>query len=176
MKKLLIGVILLTMLCSGSAQQPDNITVELEFDPSNAYIDGQPYGDTTIINAPSFGYVSTSQPLGIVSYNEDPLRAGFIDSEGYYITQKSGEFLLPFTSGGPESIEDRQNIVENGDLVSRLNPSFSFGLGAERVIRVSYHFSYTVSEIIGTETGIEEILVRNRIHSGNQTELVLKTS
>lgn len=175
MKKLLIGFLIM-MAGTATAQQPDNITVSLEFGPSNAYIDGQPYDSTKIITAPSFGYVSSSQPLGVVSYNEDPLRAGFIESEEYYITQKSGEFLLPFTEDGPSTIEDRSELIQDGEFTDRLNPSFSFGLGAERIIRVSYHFTYTVSEIVGPETGIDEVLVRNRIHTGNQTELVLKTS
>lgn len=174
-KKLLIGLVVL-LIGPGAAQQPDNITVSLDFSPSNAFIDGQSYENTKIINAPSFGYVSSSQPVGVVSYNEDPLRAGFIDSEEYYITQKSSEFLVPFTEGGPSAIEDREGLIQNGKLMDKLNPSFSFGLGSERIIRVSYHFTYTVAEIVGPETGIDEVLVRNRIHTGNQTELVLKTS
>ncbi|WEL19963.1 hypothetical protein [Candidatus Nanohalococcus occultus] len=176
MRKTLAALILICMISPGISQEPDNITVELEFSPSNAYMEGQSYENTQVLTAPSFGYVSSSQPLGLVSYNEDPLRIGFIDSERYYITQKTGEFLIPFTRNGAGAIEDRRELIESGELLTRLNPSIGFPLGAERVIRVSYHFTYKVSEIVGPKTGIEEILVRNSIHAGNQTELTLRTS
>lgn len=174
-----LALVLLLIVPLGAAQQPENVTVELEFGPSNAYIDGQEYENTEITRDPSSEYISTGQPLGIVSYGEIPLAIGFVDSERYYVTQNisrnSTEFLLPFTSDGPNSIERRRTMVQNGELMNQLNPAFSFSIGAERIIRVSYPFGYRVAEFIGPETGIEEILVRNRIHSGNQTELTLRT-
>lgn len=174
-----LAFVLLLMVPLGAGQQFDNVTIELEFSPSNAYIDGQEYNNSYVTRDPSSEYISTSQPLGIVSYGEIPMEIGFVDSERYYITQNisqnSTEFLLPSTSDGPNSIERRRTLVQNGELMNQLNPAFSFSIGAERIIRVSYPFGYKVAEFIGPETGIEEILVRNRIHSGNETKLTLRT-
>lgn len=187
MKKLLvISIISISLLSAVSAQTKDedeeveNITLRMDFgdtDISKVIIDGTEYSsDDTTVNSFDFGYIVNASPLGIVSHSGDPIKAKFDKSEDVIsLTQEKGDFFVPNTQGGSEVIEERQDLIQAREFMQTIDPSFGFTLGAERIIRVSYEFPYEVHEVKGPSNGIQKMLVQNRIHPGNETQLVLDT-
>ncbi|MFB6245297.1 MAG: hypothetical protein ABEJ03_03025 [Candidatus Nanohaloarchaea archaeon] len=171
-------VALAALALVGPAAAQTNVTLEMELDTGSAYIDSQEVTTSTVDNDLSFGYASTDQPVGVISYYGAPVQAKFSDGESLSLTsnlsETGSEFVVPNTRGGVSAIEDRRSSLQEHRLLSKINPSISFQIGADRLIRVSYDIPYEVHSFNGSKTGIDDLLIRNRIHSGSQTELILK--
>jgi len=156
----------------------ENITLQMEFAtsaPDKITIDGTEWDSSQTDYSLSYGYIVNASPVGIVSYDGEPIQASFESGESISLTQERGEFLVPNTRGGNEVVEARQNLVQSRSFMSEINPSFGFTLEAERIIRVSYKYPYKVHEVRGPSNGIQTMLIQNRIHSGGETQLVLDT-
>jgi len=128
-------------LC-GFYQEPKNVTLEMEFNLTSSdtvIADGDEIGDEEIFLA-EFPYI-VSEGAGYVSgiVADDMIRMERrIGQENTLVMERSeGEFILPFTSGGSEDIEDRQDSILDSDLISQVSPSFGFYIPEEPKLKVT---------------------------------------
>jgi hypothetical protein len=170
---LLTAITLMTGLSAGAT--PDNVSIELTLDSDQAHIDGASVASDTTRTSFDYPYIVSDQPLGIVSYSEAlavEYSSGSPDS--FKITQRGGTFLIPFTSGGYESIEDEEQDVSNRNLLANIKPSFNFFEPSTPVVNVIYVFEHAISSFEGDRTDIDELSIRNTINNKNYTELKLR--
>lgn len=170
---LILSIILLTGLTV--ADSPDNITLELEFNPEgDVYVDGTsvstPFQDTS----PTFPYIVSAQPLGIVGLSGVQRIEYEGSPEKFSVTQTGGEFLIPFTQGGYQTVEAEEDDILGGTFLQGLEPSFSFFQRESPVVRASYLFEYPIANYSGSKDGIDTITVRNKLNGMNKTELSIQ--
>lgn len=155
---------------------PDNITLELRLDAGKIYSDGSEITSSSYATSSfDYPYIVSGQPIGLVSYS-DALKLSYQNSsyDTFKITQSAGKFLMPFTSNGYQTVEDRQDEVEKRELLNIPNPSFRFSLPENRFVKVSYVFQHTIDSFQGTQTDIEELTVRNKLNGKKDVELVIQ--
>ena len=176
MKK--ISFILLLIIFTGSGAAVDNITLEMSFSPSNVIIDGQTVSGTTTVTDFDNPFISSDQPVGLIGYTNNAIELRYVESprERFEIVSsgQSADFLVPFTQGGYESLTDRENEIADNTFLNLLPPSFAFEQ-IDPLTSVIYDFPYPVTNIVGPQTGIETVIIRNRLDSDNETQFVLRT-
>lgn len=184
--KILIAFLIIFTTSGAAATQdnvtePDNVTLELEFDAQNTYVvDGNIETDSSFsTQTANYPYIVSERPAGIVSYS-NTLNISYQNisatRDRFSITQSAGSFLLPFTTGGYEAIENREDQVQNRNFLNLLNPSFNFPIPQNQLVKVSYSFPYNISSFDGRQTDIDEITVRNKINSKKGIELDVSTN
>lgn len=140
-------------LC-GFFASPENITVEMEFNLTSSdqvYADDQEIGEQELRLA-EFPYV-VSEGGGVTAGMVAP---GMIrverelDTRNRLVMERSeGTFLVPFTKGDHDNIEDDQEEILNGRFLSQLDASFSYFKPEEATVRTILASNVTV------ESGIE---------------------
>lgn len=154
--------------------EAENITVTVKTDASEVYVDSNTAQEK--VYSPlelAFPYISTDQPLGIVSYG-DLVNIEYSTQNSndiLSVTQSSGSFLVPFTSGGYPEIEDQQEEVVQRRFLNLNLPSFSFYMPEERSIQVRKQFDRPVEGFGNDLEGYIDLAVRNRL--GNSTGLLV---
>jgi len=89
--------------------------------------------------------------------------------------QNSRSFLV-FSSGNWKTIDDRMGLIENREFMSKDSPSFAYGLGAERIIKIllSYGNIDIVDDLI-LQAGTHDIITENIGRSGAQVMLRVRS-
>lgn len=176
-KILTLSIILVTGFTA--ADTPDNITLEIEFNPNSAiYMDGSSVnteGSESLFSPISYPYIVSEQPVGIVGLSGVEKITYTNDTpEKFSVTQTGSEFLVPFTQGGYQTVEAEEDDILGGTFLQGLEPSFSFFQPESPVVRASYLFEYSISNYTGSEDGIDTITVRNKLNGMNKTELTIQ--
>lgn len=178
-KILIVTMIMLTGLTA--ADSPDNITVELEFNPdSSVYVDGTEVDTDTsqTFFSLNYPYIVSEQPAGIVGLS-GVQKIKYTNStasspEKFTVTQTGNEFLLPFTQGGQQTVEAEEDEILNGNFLDGLEPSFSFFEPEIPYVKVSYLFQHSIEEYTGSKDGIDTVTIRNMLNGKNKTELSIQ--
>jgi len=122
-----------------SRQQPETVTVSFTSDGNgetaaasseseNVFADGEEISVGETLDSASYPYIaedSTETVYGLIGYSEFE-RIERDSSETFSLTQ-TGEstFIMPFSSGDINTVENRREEVENQELLSLNSPSFS---------------------------------------------------
>lgn len=144
-----------------TTREPENVTVSMEGFSTDFYADGEEIttGETRTRDNVDYPYISTDQPLGIVSYGSFlKLEKG---NDRISVTQEDGSFLLPNTRGGHISIEDEQTDVAERQFLGNVEPSFGFVSPSEPTVRVKYSPEQEVRGFNDTLPRNFELAVRN---------------
>lgn len=160
-----------------ASAEHDNITVELQFNPSEVIIDGTSTTTTTTATDFDNPFISSPQPLGLIGLSNTVQMRYVNDSrERIEITQNSREadFLVPFTQDGYSSLTDKENEIADNSFFNLRPPVFAFSQ-VEPSISVIYDFAFPVTDITGPVDDIETVIIRNRLDSDNETQFVLRT-
>lgn len=156
----------------------DNVTVELAFNPSEVIIDGSTVTAPATVNDFENPFISSDDPTGLVGYSsaEELRYRDDARSERIEIVQSgsSGEFLIPHTEGGYSALLNREQEIEDRSILNLRPPTFAFEQ-IDSSVSVIYSFAYPVTEITGPQSGLETIVIRNRLDSDNETQFVLRT-
>lgn len=175
--KLKILTTLLLAFTGIAAGQPANVSLHMEFNPSEVYVDGEEKTSTFSTTDFDNPFIASGQPAGLIGYR-NPIKLSYIDSSTDEFIVYSGRpetsFLVPFSTGGYSNLVRREDQIANNNFLSLNPPSFAFGEN-DSVVSVIYDFEYPVTKVLGTSSNIEAISIRNRIDSDNQTQFILQT-
>jgi len=121
-------------------EPPKNVTVTLSGLSGSVYADGSSLNTGETINPPvAYPYVVSEQPVGIVSYGGfQSLSRTSADTVSITQTPESGSYLLPFTKGGYQEIEDEQEAVLDRTFLNTVSPNFGFSSVETPTARVIY--------------------------------------
>ncbi len=165
-------------LCPTDVEQPDNITLEFRLDADRVFVDDQEVGGSDYsASLFEYPYIVSGQPAGIVSYAPAlGIEYRNRSRDVFRVTQKQaqGHFILPFTGGGYQTVEEEEDSILERGFLDILTPSFAYFKPKNPVIRVIYQFQHPIVEFRGTEQGIDSIAVQNKINKQNNTELIIK--
>lgn len=144
----------------------DTVTLKMELDASDTYIDGE-QASAGIYSASDldYPYIVNDEPAGLVSYGDtvsiNYSTAG--DRETFSMTQRGdGSFLIPNTEGGYESVERREELVNNREFLQQLSPNFAFRIPENPFVRVIYDPDINITGFEREESGSVELYVRHR--------------
>ncbi len=179
LRKLLLFLFLSCLLTAGTVgQKPDNVTLELRAPADRIFIDGAEVGNSDFYqdNSLDYGYISSGQPIGIIGLS-NPLIAEYQNNSKdlFKITQSGGQFLVPFTRGGENSILRREEDLNQNDFLNLLEPSFGFPIPTQRRIRVTYRFQHPITSFRGDSSSIDSLAIQNKLNNKDQTELIIKS-
>ena len=121
-------------------EPPENVTVTLSGLSGSVYADGSSLNTGESITPPAaFPYVVSEQPVGLVSYgNFQKLSRTSTDTVSMTQKPDSGSYLLPFTTGGYQEIEDEQSAVTDKTFLNSVSPNFGFSSVEIPTVRVVY--------------------------------------
>lgn len=153
----------------GRYRPPENVTLELEFNLSSSdtvYFDDEKVnGEQTFYPPAGFPYLisesgSDSTLSGVVSRSFTEASRTFSNSKNRLsITRsESGDFILPFTNGDIDDINDKEDAVMQREFVQSLSPNFGFISIETPDIKVRLDRSDIVSNI-SLSSGLHEINV-----------------
>lgn len=153
----------------------NTMTLKLEIESSDVYIDGETAEERTYSPIElEYPYIVSDRPAGIVSYGDLKNITYTENSRNVLsVTQRDGSFLLPFTRGGTESIDRRQEDITSRTFLQEYDPSFGFFIPDNPVIKVIYDFGYGTEGFTETQTNRIDLAVRNKFNDSDKTELLI---
>lgn len=177
-KTILILGLILVPFTAADPENPDNITLELKFNPDSVFVDDETAAQKTYTPAElEYPYIVSDQPLGIVSNSPiESLTYTKATEDIFLVTQRQGSFLLPFTQGGKKSIERREEEVVSREFLNLYNPGFGFETSTKPEVQVRYEFDEKVYGFNRTARGRIVLGVRNRINNHDKLEFELELS
>lgn len=134
-------------LVCGSYTEPENITLEMEFNLSSeddVYFDGEKVeGEQSFDSADYPAMVAEGDDLtsGIIS-TDMSYASRSIDDENVYVMKtnsSSADFIIPFTEGDRSDIQNRRELILNDEFLEQIHPSFAYVSPESPTIRVIYH-------------------------------------
>lgn len=148
-----------------SINSAENITLSLTGLTGSFYSEGIEINTGDSRNpSTDYPYIVDEQPKGVVGYG-DVLRLSRPSSEKASIVQRadSGGFLLPFTAGGHQEIEDEQDRISNGNFLDLVSPNFGYTSGEAPMIKVRYKSPHKIDGFSGRfGIGYSDLRIRNR--------------
>ena len=165
-------------LCA-SFDQPENVSVQLELDAEEAYIDGSEAEERTYNTLElSYPYIVSGQPAGIVDYGE-LIQIEYANNSGdtFRVTQttEAASVLLPFTTGGHTEVEDEESEVVDRIFLNGASPSFGFAEIDEPTVKVRRKFENSVTGFEGVKRNNIELSIRNKINDNSSVEIVISS-
>ncbi len=145
-------------------QPPKNITLSISGLSGNFQADDDPIAQGNNLRLAEYPYIvaeNSGKVRGIVSYTEF-VELSRSSSDKISVTQTGPTFLVPFTEGDHQVIEDRQELVINTRFFNVLNPSFGFNIPEQPQVRVALKPDQDVEGFTGTLRNSIEIAVQNR--------------
>lgn len=151
-------------------QPPENVTLSISGLSGSFQADDTSISQGETIRIAEYPYVvaeNSGNVKGIVSYT-DFIKLTRSSSDTVSVTQSGPTFLVPFTEGDHDTIEQRQQLVLSGEFLDMLNPSFSFFIPDQPTLRVTLKPDQEVEGFTDTLTGEVEIAVQNKgLQNGN---------
>lgn len=176
MKKVILFSAVFALLLAPTAAV-DNVTLELAFNPDTVVIDGSETTTDTTVTSFDNPFISSKQPTGLIGLS-NTVQMSYTNGsrERVEVTEsgRSGEFLIPFTEGGYSTLLNRETEIADNTLLDLRPPTFAFEQ-IDPSVSVIYDFTYPVTDITGPRSGLETIIIRNRLDSDNETQFVLRT-
>lgn len=123
-----------------SASIAENVSISLSGLEGNFYSNNSEIETGASITPPiNYPYIVDSQPKGLVGYGE-AIKLSKVSSNTAKMTQSvdSGSFLLPFTKGGYQEIQDEEEAILDRTFLNTVSPNFGYGLVDEPEIKVAY--------------------------------------
>ncbi|PSG98911.1 MAG: hypothetical protein BRC29_02160 [Nanohaloarchaea archaeon SW_7_43_1] len=140
------GPSLFNRLVCGSYAEPENITLEIEFNLTSnddVYFDNEEVeGEQSFDSADYPAMVAEGDELasGIVS-DEMSSASRRIDEENVYVMKSdsaSSDFIIPLTEGDRNKIQNRKELIKQNEFLEQIKPSFAYVLPEIREVRVIY--------------------------------------
>lgn len=144
-------------LC-GFFAAPENITLEMEFNLSSSddvYFDDKQIGEGEFRLA-EYPYIVSEDgqtTAGIVAPGMIRVERKLNDRNRLVMERSTGTFLVPFTRGDHENIEDDQEKVLEGTFLEQLEPSFSFFTPEEATVRTILDSNVTIHSSLSIGQG-----------------------
>lgn len=134
---LLIILVSINLTLAKNPENVTNVTLELELkDPGEVYIDGKKAVEGEYIDL-EFPYIVSEQPIGIISPNNFKSIEYFRDSsDTFSVIQESSSFLVPHSSNGYQTIENREDKIKSQKFLKNIEPSFSHPLKSKALVKV----------------------------------------
>lgn len=145
-------------------EPPENVTLELSGLSGSFYADGQSISSGETFSIAEYPYIvseESSHTRGIVSYG-DFVRLSRSSAGTISLTQSSGGFLLPFTSGAMEDIENRQQRVNSRRFLNLLSPSFGYAIPDNPMVKIILQPDQKVEGFSNTLKRDIRITVKNK--------------
>jgi len=160
MNKLVLSVFILFAVSSASAQV-ENVTLEMELDAAQVYVDGEAAEEKTYTDL-DFPYIVSDQPIGIVSFG-DFLKLEYADgsTDKFSMTQNRGSFILLNTVGGYTEIEGKKAEIQLGDFPTLVKPSFGFAGSEKALVKVSLKPRIDIVSELRLSPGDHQIVIKN---------------
>lgn len=175
MKKIALAGLLLTVFFPGGHSLPEvnNVTLEMEIDAGTVYADGTELSGSFSTESFANAYVVTNHPAGIIGYSK-PIRISYEEGapDVLSVVQEQGDFIVPFSRGGVGVLQDDIDDVGEGFL-NEVSPAFGYEQEIRPVVRASYVFPFNVTRYESSGS-MDELVIRNRVTGGNETELYLR--
>ncbi|PSG99960.1 MAG: hypothetical protein BRC28_01945 [Nanohaloarchaea archaeon SW_4_43_9] len=133
-------------LVCGSYAEPENITLEIEFNltsDDDVYFDGEEVeGEQSFDSADYPAMVAEGDELtsGIVS-DKMSSASRSIEGENVYVMKAnstSSDFIIPFTKGDRNNIQNREELIKENEFLEQIRPSFAYVLPENPEVRVIY--------------------------------------
>lgn len=161
----------------GFYANPENVSISLEFNLTSSdqvLVDDSQVGEQEIRIA-EFPYIvseGNNRIAGIVS--SDLIRVErTLDTENTLLMEKEAEeasFIVPFTKGDHETVEDHQERILSNRFLEQVSPSFSFFIPENPVIKVALDPGITIKSNLSIGTGTHTIAIRKT--SDNTVKIV----
>lgn len=142
----------------GYFEKPKNITLEVEFNLSssdNVYVDGQKAAETEFRLA-EFPYIvseGSNHVSGIVADDMIRVERKLEQDNRLIMERESGEFIIPFTRGDHEEIEEHQQQILGNSFLNQVEPSFGFFIPEHNTITASLGSNATIESDISLGKG-----------------------
>jgi len=143
---------------------PRTVSVEISTQAEKVFVDGEE-ADKNLYQPGelAYPYIVTNEALGIVSYGPvERIKYDSGSADSLKVTQGTGgSFLLPYTRGSFEKIEDDEQEVNSRTFLESAEPRFGFPPVENPAIRVSTGSSYNVEGFEGSLSGDIQLYARN---------------
>jgi len=127
-----------------TGKKPKNVTIQIQGVSTPVYADGKEISVGEKVFPPtSFPYISSDQPLGIVSYGNF-LKLSRPKTAAVSMTQSYGSFIIPFSRSGYAKIEGRKTLINDRKFLESFEPNFGFALIDNPLVKVIYNPNRTL--------------------------------
>jgi len=157
-----------------STSLAENVSISLSGLEGTFYSNGSKIEIGTSIKPPiNYPYIVDNQPKGLVGHGE-VTQISKTSSDTAKMTQKtdSGSFLVPFTKGGYQEIEDEREAVLDRTFLNTVSPNFGFRIVDKPELKVAYSSNRSLegfSESIGVN--YNNLRIRNLGLQGDELKI-----
>lgn len=157
-----------------SISSPKNITLSISGLENNFYADGSQINTGEELTPPiDFPYISDDQPRGIVAYGEViQISKVSTDTASMTLDSNTGSFLLPFTEGGYQEIEDERDEIIERNFLNMVSPNFGFEILNDPEVKIAYNSNRSLegfSDRIGVN--YNDLRIKNLGLRGNELKI-----
>jgi hypothetical protein len=152
-------------LCA-SPERVDTVTLEMSLPGDNQiYSGGQQVNSGYFTEDADYPYLVTDGPAGIVSYGSwNSLNYTRKNSRDVLrVEQSEGRFILPNTGDGYNTVEDREEIISDRNLLQQVSPSFLFPQPESPTVRVILDPETELAGFDQELTGSIEFYARHKV-------------
>lgn len=174
MKKLFILFAFLMLFIPANAYEFQvklniNNTESIVYIPGIGEINASDIADAVYTNPLHFYTASYLNNLmtGLVSYSRNPISIAIsksADTHSIQISQNltNSNIFLVFTKGNWNTIENRIGLIESFKFLSKISPSFSFGLGLAYPIKLILKYSgINIENNLVIQKGLHRLSIKN---------------
>lgn len=165
-----------TQVC-GFYAAPQNITLSMEFNLTSSdtvYADDQEVLEERSYRLAEYPYIVSEgggAVSGIVSSSMVRLERGLGSRNRLVMENREGSFIVPFTEGGHDTIEDDQEKVLDETFMDQLEPSFSYFVPEQPLLRSVLASSVNVTSDLSIQEGTHTLEI---IKTGENTVRILE--
>ncbi|MFQ3275357.1 MAG: hypothetical protein ACI9LV_000857 [Candidatus Nanohaloarchaea archaeon] len=132
-------------LCGGYVT-PENVSLSIEFNHSssdNVVFSGENVEGEQTFDTADYPYLVSEGNSMVAGIVKSDFRSASrrVDGENILVmkaSRKDSTFILPFTQGGSSDIQNREQMVADGDFLSEVRPSFGYLIPESPTVRVIY--------------------------------------
>jgi parallel beta-helix repeat protein len=165
------------------------ITLTLDNLANDVYIPGTgPVQSASIVNGsynnPTHWYLASysNNTLNALIFNYQTPEILWVnrtsDQHTFTLSKKvqNSKSLLVFTSGDWKTVDNRIELIENGDFFTKISPSFAHGLGINYLIKILLSYSnIDITDDLIMQSGTHNIVAENTGRSGSQRLLRIRS-
>jgi len=165
-----------------------NLLLNDTWDSAKIYIPGEgektftqlgqisPYSDS---NPPHYYIASYSNNIlaSLVISPDNPLSISASTGSGNYELGTNQKFsnsliFLVFSKGGWRQVDNRIGMIEKGEFLSQISPSFSYGLGSKYPLKIALGYdNIDINDTLSVGRGYARISIENKGATGNKVNL-----